>query len=101
MQAKQYCLNNMDLSETNIKELNGYVFLENLELAKQKNYLQNGVNTKFPHHFTMFVYNDTKQTLLFMGFYCCADMHEKANLATEEWDVFLNFFYNDFYCFAE
>lgn len=106
-QVKQYCLDNMNLSEVNVKELNGYIFQENLNLPKMHEHLENGVNTKFPYFFTMFAYNDSLQTLLFLGFHCDdyrekkTDTEEKADIANEDWGGFLQEFFGEYYDFAQ
>ena len=106
-QAKQYCLDNMYLSEENVKELNGYIFIENLSLPMSYEHLSNGVNTKFPYFFTMFVYNDSLQKMLFLGFHCDdykaekSDTEEKADIASEDWGRFLKDFFGEYYDFAQ
>ena len=69
-QVKQYCLDNMNLSEVNVKELNGYIFQENLNLPKMHEHIENGVNTKFPYFFTMFAYNGNLKTIIFAASHC-------------------------------
>ena len=66
-EAKTYCLQNLQLSETNSVEYNNYTFIENIELAVgQERY---GKANSFPKWFNMFAYNDSLRRLVFVGFY--------------------------------
>ena len=102
-EAKQYCLNNMYLSPTNIKEHNGYVFIENLGYADYVGSIKNGVNQEFPETFTMFGYNDSLKTLVFLGF-CSEHANDKkddpqAAYAETDFGKFLDIFFSEYYDF--
>lgn len=97
--AKNYCLESMYLSDENVKEYNGYIFLENLELPQHLNRLENQKNVKFPYTFAMFSYNDSKQTLIFIGFYCGTGLHNEVDRDATDWGAFLDKYYSEYYDF--
>ena len=101
--AKQYCIDNMYLSTTNIKEHNGYIFVENLAYAEAYDHLKNNKNTEFPKFFTMFGYNDSLNTLVFIGF-CAKDAYSdkddpKDAYAETDFGKFLDIFFSEYYDF--
>lgn len=101
--AKQYCLDNMYLSATNIKEYSGYVFVENLAHPESFGRVKNGANQDFPQIFTMFGYNDALNTLVFIGF-CSENAFSKkddpkAAYAETDFGKFLDIFYSEYYDF--
>ena len=98
-EAKQYCLDHMYLSSTNIKEYNGYMFSENLAFAKENDSLEDGENTDFPGWFTMMAYNDSLNTLVFIGFYCTYDDDPDAAYAETDFGKFLDIFFSEYYDF--
>ena len=65
-QAKEYCLQNMQLLESNRVKYNGYVFIDNVKLETLRN--NNIPTSQFPDYFNMFIYNDDLNCLMFMGF---------------------------------
>lgn len=100
-QAKAYCLDTMELSETNQFDYNGYTFTENIGLAKAWDDLEDGVNTRYPHHFNMFAYNDEEQCLVFMGFYSSPDnKDDNIYLAQTDWEEFLRTYFYEYYDFG-
>ena len=92
IQAKEYCLQEMELSETGIIEYNGYTFIENLGLKDV-----NG----FPRCFNMLVYNDDLNGLVFMGF-VDYDYYiiNGDKYTTENWGQFLEEKFSDIYDFG-
>lgn len=58
-QAKEYCLTNMELSDTVVLEYNGYHFIENLVAHRHDDW--------FPWWINMLVYNDERHQLGFLG----------------------------------
>lgn len=93
-QAKEYCLENMQLSESVYIEYNGYTFIENIELAvKQERYGE----ISFPRWFNMFVYNDDLNTLIFIGFYGTEYSNEDAQDIQNNWGAFLEKHFSDLY----
>ena len=102
-EAKQYCMDNMYLSESNIKEHNGYIFIENLAYPKKNGDLKNGKNKEFPDEFVMFGYSDSRHTLIFIAFSVgeapSADLEKKASYAKTDFAKFLDIFYSEYYDF--
>lgn len=94
IQAKEYCLQEMELSDTVIIEYNGYTFIDNNELTLEKNY-----NNAFPMYFNMLVYNDRLNRLIFMGYYN-SDYFGKSEEVTQNWGQFLETNFSDLYDFG-
>ncbi|MCH5179701.1 MAG: hypothetical protein J1F32_00600 [Erysipelotrichales bacterium] len=103
-EAKLFADSHLDLSSTNTFQYNNYYFAENMAHPKhygagQYTHLdENGNNTFFPIWFTMYCYNDIKNTLIFMGFYCPLEDGEKEKV-TSDWGYFLNTYYGEYYDF--
>ncbi len=52
----------------------------------------------YPSWFNMFAYNDQKETLVFMGFYCTDKDYNIAG-KVKNWGAFLDEFYGEFFDF--
>ena len=79
----------MHLSAENRTTLGDYVLIENLSYAEAYSALENGVNQDFPYQFTIFGYNDKKNELIFLGFYCSVERFEEVDAVFDQgWDVF-------------
>lgn len=95
-QAKEYCLEEMVLSDSMIMEYNGYTFIENVELPIVLKEYGRGL----PHHFNMFVYNDTLNRLIFLGAYL-SDFYkatpQKTQDVVENWGAFVETYFSDIY----
>lgn len=90
--AKEYCLQNMQLSNTICLEYNGYTFIENIELAiGQERY---GTNS-FPQWFNMFVYNDSQNILIFLGMYSAVYTSEDTQSILDDWGQFVRKHFSD------
>ena len=98
-QAKEFCLQEMTLSENYILEHNGYVFKENVELAIEQDRYREDFVYSFPKRFNMFAYSDSLNCIIFLGFYCPDYTNEDAMLTIKNWDQFLYRYYSDVYCF--
>ncbi len=83
-QAKQYCFDEMELSNENIIEYNGYRFIQNIKALKD-----------FPSWFNMFAYNDDLNSLVFLGYYTTDDAEE----ITYNWGEFLIEQFGEWYSF--
>ncbi len=88
-EAKAYCLSEMDLRDIGIPDLNGYCFLENYRLALgREDELKNGCKA-FPMWYNLFAYNDSGNTLVFIGGYnpeCNWDgIEEDAKRIIDDW----------------
>jgi len=94
-QAKEYCFQNMQLSDTNFVEYNEYVFIENTELATKQD--RNGTLSSFPNWFNMFSYNDNSNSLLFLGFYNSNYTSDDAQNVRDNWGAFLEKHFSDIY----
>lgn len=95
-EAKEYCLSEMTLSSDIIIEHNDYVFIENNELASE----QHGNISEFPKRMNMFVYNDTKCELVFMGFYGLDYYYDDRDEVIANWGDFLNEHFSELYDFG-
>ena len=94
-EAKMYCLQNLQLSESNLLEYNDYLFVENIELAvKQERY---GKASSFPQWFNMFAYNDDLRQLIFMGFYSPDYSSKDAQNVCDNWGEFIEKHFSDIY----
>jgi hypothetical protein len=75
--------------------------MENLALAKRYEHYENGINTEFPYHFTMFSYKDTINTLVFLGFYISYDGEEAVLELSKDWGLFLDTYFSPYYDFSK
>ena len=94
-QAKEYCLQNMQLSGSGYMEYNGYRFVENIKLAKMQNRYE--TPGSFPHWFNMFAYNDNANCLIFMGFYSPDYSSDDAQNVCDNWGEFIEKHFSDIY----
>lgn len=95
VQAKDFCLQKMMLSDTNILEYNGYTFIENYELEAKEH--PDYKMHYFPHWFNMFAYNDANHRLVFIGLYTVehnADDHQEV---CDNWGNFVEYYFGDIY----
>ena len=92
--AKQHCLDTMNLSDTNIKEYKSFTFYENMSLPEQLGSVVNGENINYPNHFNMFGYSDSKNQLMFFGFYTQDD-----DVDTTDFDAFMKKYFGLYYEF--
>ena len=96
--AKAYCLQNLQLSETNIIEYCDYTFIENIALPiNQDRY---GQINSFPKWFNMFAYNDELKTLIFIGFYSPDYTSADAQNVRDNWGAFIEKHFSDIYSFS-
>ena len=86
--AKQYVLENNYLSENSVDEYKGYIFYD-------RNY---GERYFKPSEFRRFAYNDSNNTLLFIGFYEGADYANVSDFP--DWGAFLEEYYGEWYDFS-
>lgn len=71
-EVKQFSLESYPLSSIHRYSYNDYEFFETLLLPKDYDCLNSeGENKEFPYRFNMISYNDTKKTIVFIGF--CID----------------------------
>ena len=97
--AKEFCLNEMNLSDTYTLEYNGYVFKENIATAiRYSVYSVDDVHS-FPRRFNMFAYNDELNTLVFFGCFFSGYSDDDAMLIISQWGEFLDANFSDLYSF--
>ena len=84
--AKQYAMDHMKLSDNIVEEYNGYVFYDN--------YVDDDFS--FPEEFKRFAYNDTNNTLVFIGFF-----ESGVYNCPTDWVTFLEEYYGDWYDFSQ
>ena len=94
-QAKEYCLQNMQLLESNRVKYNGYVFIDNVKLETLRN--NNIPTSQFPDYFNMFIYNDDLNCLMFMGFGGEDNYGFDAQEVKDNWGEFLEKHFSDVY----
>ena len=94
IQAKEYCLQEMELSDTVIIEYNGYTFMDNVEIAEKFDHYG------YPRWFNMLVYNDDLNRLIFIGFYGADYFKDDLEKVTENWGQFLETNFSDLYDFG-
>ena len=100
-QAKQFCFEEMNLSETYTLKYNTNVFIENIELGLAQNRYSEDFVYTFPKRFNMLAYNDSLNCLIFLGFYCPDYTNEEAMLIIKNWGQFLNHHFSDVYDFGD
>ena len=88
--AKQYAMEQLDLSEEIVEEYNCFVFYDN----------QNPYVDISPYEFNRFAYNDETNTLLFIGFYASMEFHDEVDAYANDWGAFLENYYGEFYDFS-
>ena len=95
-EAKNYCLDNMELFHDTAIEYNGYTFIENVEVFEHED---------CPNNFNMFVYNDDRQCLIFLGFYFfnINDKYTPHEYAPDDFIEILETYFTDYgyYDFSE
>ncbi len=97
-QAKEYCIQNMQLSNSNTAECNGYRFVENIKLAVEQD--RYGKPDGFPRWFNAFAYNDELRTLVFIGFYSPDYTSADAQNVRDNWGAFIEKHFSDIYNFS-
>lgn len=96
-QAKEYCIQNMQLAGSSAIEHNGYTFIENTKLAAG----QDRLGKSFPHWYNMFAYNDTSNSLLFIGFYGSDYTSNDAQNIRDNWGLFWEKHFSDIHSMGD
>ena len=99
LEAKEYAIDNLILSEESICEQNGYIFFIN-KLATAKDPTERLSGDQFPYYFLSFSYNDEKQTLVFFGIMVGKDLHNQIAEEATDWPAFLEKYYGEWYSFS-
>ena len=96
-QAKEYVFANLILSSKPVEEYNGYIFYDNYseQLFNEES------SYAFPYAFMRFAYNDSKNTLIFIGCFTSHDFDENMKQTSADWGVFLEKYYGEWYDFSQ
>ncbi len=95
LDAKNYMLENMPMYGDEFYYYNQYVFY------LPDNSINNQRDFHFTHWFTMACYNDSNNTLVFIGFSNSNEFMEEAFELSKNWVAFMDRFYGEYYNFAE
>ena len=88
-EAKDFTLENIPAYGEEVYTYNDYVFYQNENFVSLKG------ESYFPRWFTMVCYNDTNNTLIFLGFYkSTSDIKDISN-----WQEFIDTYYGEYYDF--
>ena len=79
-QAKEYVFENLKLSYSPVEKYNNFVFYDNYT---------DGESYCFPYSFVRFAYNDSKNTLIFIGCYMSRDFDDNIDEVTNDWGLYL------------
>ena len=90
-QAKNYVFESLELSISPVEEYNGYVFYDNYT---------GSLSNDFPYSFMRFAYNDSNNTLIFIGCYMSIGFDDNIDELSQNWGAFLNEFYGQWYDFS-
>ena len=91
-QAKEYVFENLNLSDSPVEEYNEYVFYDNYTGTLPIN---------FPYSFMRVAYNDSNNTLIFIGCYMSSDFDQNIDELSNNWEEFLKRYYNNWYDFSQ
>lgn len=93
--AKDYCMEKFVLIENNQHEWGEYCFIENNTCHNRR-----GEESWYPEWFNMFGYNDTEQTLFFVGFCDNSISEEDRTLLENDFAGFLQKYFGQCYNFV-
>ena len=95
-EAKSFMLKNIPAYNDFRYIYGDYIFYENANFTEKKD------SRYFPRWFTMACYNDTKQELVFIGFYDSVGMDQKYYDDPQgNWVSFIDTYYGEYYDFSE
>lgn len=89
-ESKDYILCEMNLDFSQFKSYNGYVFYFNEDFPHK---------TNFPFDYLMAGYNDTKNTLIFLGMSCERNKYPDLEYGETDFGKYLKIFFGEFYDF--
>ena len=89
LKAKQYAMEELALSDDMVVQYNNYMFYDN-----------NVNSNRFPYRFKRFAYNDSNNTLIFIGFDVSVELYSEVDEAINDWGIFLEKYYGEFYTFS-
>ena len=90
LDAKNYVMENLNLSNDITAEYNEYYFYIN----------ENDVCDRYPYWFSQFAYNDEKNVLVFFGFYVSVELEDEVDEVADDWPAFLEKYYGEWYSFS-
>ena len=94
--AKEFVFEHLKLSGEIVEIYNNYYFYDNITYANDSPHLVNN----YPYAFVRFCYNDTNNTLIFIGFDSYGEFRQTADNLANDWESFLKEFYGEWYDFS-
>ncbi len=93
-EAKAFALNNIPQYGNDTYSYNDYTFYknENFVISHEKDF--------FPRWFTMACYNDSKNELVFIGFYT-TKLPDELDISQETWKEFIDKYYGEYHDFSK
>jgi len=97
--AKQYVIENLKLSEDQVYTSNSYIFYENN--TAEDDGLDFLSNDMFPCVWMSVAFNDELHRIVFIGFTADDELGDEVETFTNDYGVFLNEYFKEFYDFSE
>lgn len=94
-EAKLFMLESIPMYGEKIYSYNDYVFYLN------SNFFNEEKNAEFPNYFTMACYNDSNNTLVFLGFHDIYMEEYEIQSIKDDWQGFLDIHYSEYYDFSK
>ena len=88
-EAKAYCLTQMVLKDIEVKDYNGYHFIENIELAIGQGRRDGDHVNSFPWDFNLLAFNDERKEIAFLGFSSPTLTYKDRKTVVENWADFI------------
>ena len=96
-EAKKYTMEQLILSDQAVEVHNNYYFFENWTPAETGDTF---LKDNFPHEFVRFAYNDTNNTLIFIGLFMPETSNKTTDQTSTDWSSFLEQYYGEWYDFS-
>ena len=94
-QAKEFCFQQFSVEDKHCFTAGGYRFMEHLCHTQVNEQGVRETACGYPGFFNMFAFNDSSQTLLFLGYYSSEENDEIAKLAETDFGAFINDSFSD------
>ena len=94
-EAKDFTLENIPAYGDEVYTYNDYIFYQN------ENFVNLKKRSDFPSWFTMVCYNDSNNTLIFIGFFDGAHVSENDIKRISNWSEFVDTYYGEYYDFGK
>lgn len=97
-EAKQYLQSSLSLIKEPIGTVGNYIFYKNTEINV---HYDKAIYDK--HHFTAVAFNDTNNTIVFIGFYIAPRHYDytEHDALYDNWPQFIEYYYGEFYDFSK